>query len=81
MGNVDGCFAFIVSCGEGLWIPAKRHHAHLGKNMCVCLSFRCKPMLSMLIELLVDSLSKSKFRFGLASLVMAILAPWANHAS
>ena len=57
-GNVDGSFAFIVSCGEGLFIPANRIHAHLGKSMCVCLSFRCHPMMwqsSMLISLKVLS--------------------------
>jgi len=58
MGNVDGSFAFIVSCGEGLWIQVNRHPAHIGKNMCVCLSFLCEPMMwqsSMLISLLVLS--------------------------
>jgi len=57
-GNVDGSFAFIVSCGEALVIEANRLHAHQGKNMCVCLSFRCHPMMwqsSMLISLLVLS--------------------------
>jgi len=57
-GNVDGSFAFIVSCAEGLEIETNRPHAHIGKNMCVCLSFRCHPMMwqsSMLISLLVLS--------------------------
>ena len=55
-GNVEGSFAFIVSCGEGLCIPANRLHGHTGENMCVCLSFRCHPMMwqsSMLISFLV----------------------------
>jgi len=57
-GNVEGSFAFIVSCGEGLVIQANRLHTHIGKSMCVCLSFRCHPMMwqsSMLISLLVLS--------------------------
>ena len=57
-GNVDGSFAFIVSCDEGLYIQPNRLHAHIGKSMCVCLSFRCHPMMwqsSMLISLLVLS--------------------------
>jgi len=54
-GNVEGSFAFLVSCGEGLFIQPNRLHAHMGKSMCVCLSFRCHPMMwqsSMLIFLL-----------------------------
>ena len=34
-------------------IEANRIHAHMGKNMCVCLSFLCEPMMwqsSMLIS-------------------------------
>jgi len=57
-GNVEGSFASLVSCGEGLVIVANRPHAHIGKSMCVCLSFRCHPMMwqsSMLISLLVLS--------------------------
>ena len=53
-GNVEGSFAFIVSCGEGLVIQFNRIHAHKGKSMCVCLSFRCEPMMwqsSMIIKL------------------------------
>jgi hypothetical protein len=60
-GNVEGSFAIIVSCDEGLYIQANRLHAHKGKNMCVCLSFRCHPMMwqsSMLISLLVLSLEQ-----------------------
>jgi len=60
-GNVEGSFAFIVSCGDGLFIQANRIHAHIGKSMCVCLSFRCKPMMwqsSMLISLLVLALGQ-----------------------
>jgi len=58
MGNVEGSFAFLVSCDEGLEIEANRVHAHPGKSMCVCLSFRYEPMMwqsSMLISLLVLS--------------------------
>jgi len=57
-GNVDGGLAFLVSCGEGLVIQANRLHAHNDKSRCVCLSFRCEPMMwqsSMLISLLVLS--------------------------
>jgi len=71
-GNVEGSFAFIVSCGEGLWIVANRHHAHNGKSMCVSLSFHCHPMMwqtSMLISLLVLSIEQ-------------ILVPiWVKHGS
>ena len=71
-GNVDGSFAFLVSCGEGLIIPANRLHAHQGKNMSVCLSFRCHPMMwqsSMLISLLVLSLEQIYVQI------------WVNHGS
>jgi len=40
------------------YIVDNRMHAHIGKNMCVCLSFLCHPMMwqsSMLISLLVLS--------------------------
>jgi len=60
-GNVDGSFAFIVSCGDGHTIEANRPHAHMGKSMSVCLSFLCHPMMwqsSMLISLLVLSLEQ-----------------------
>jgi len=82
MGNVEGSFAFLVSCGEGLVIEANRLNAHHGKSMCVCLSFRCKPMMwqsSMLISLLV--FSPANLEFGLEWRAVGVVAlggklPW-----
>jgi len=52
-GNVEGGFAFLISCGEGIFIEHYQHNTHIGKNMCVCLSFRCQTVcweISMLID-------------------------------